>query len=140
MKTKKTILAALFMLAVLPLLTIPGVSQTDTECPECRQYRLDGCTVIIVGKDASKDGSVMSTHTCDCGLCDWTFRYIPASEHKEGDLRKIYHVNQFQTWPPEKGLKWEIILDSFTGLEIPQPKKTSTIHGAAIFAKRLTAL
>jgi hypothetical protein len=57
----------------------------------------DGCTVIIVGKDASVDGSVMTTHTCDCGICDWTFRHIPAADHKPGSIRKIYHVSQYRT-------------------------------------------
>ena len=29
--------------------------------------RLEACTVVMVGKHASTDGSVMTTHTCDCG-------------------------------------------------------------------------
>ncbi len=28
----------------------------------------DGCTVVLVGKDASADGSTMTTHTADCGI------------------------------------------------------------------------
>ena len=131
MKIKQTLLAVIICLAVMPLFIQPGNIQADTDCPDCRQYRLDGCTVIIVGKDASTDGSVMTTHTCDCGLCDWTFRYIPAAQHDEDTMRKIYHINQFQTWPPKEGLKWEIIKKEFTGLEIPQPKKThGYLHGA----------
>jgi len=71
------------------------------ECGECdpAQYKLwEGCTSILVGKNASTDGSVISTHTCDCGVCDWTFRYVPAADHAEGAVRKIYHVNQYVTW------------------------------------------
>ncbi len=48
-----------------------------------------GCTVIMVGKDASSDGSVMSTHAADCGVCDWTWRHVPAADHKPGEKRKI---------------------------------------------------
>jgi dipeptidase len=93
-------------------------------------YALDGCTVIIVGKAASTDGSVMTTHTCDCGVCDWTFRYVPAADHESGATRKIYHIDQFQTWPPEQGLKWEIYKSNDTGVEIPQPAHTyAYIHG-----------
>jgi dipeptidase len=91
----------------------------------------DKCTVVIVGKDASTDGSVMTTHTCDCGVCDWTFRRVPAADHEPGAKRKIYHINQFHTWPPSQGLKWEIYKDDFTGLEIPEVSHTyAYIHGA----------
>jgi len=91
----------------------------------------DGCTVIIVGKDASTDGSVMSTHTCDCGLCDWTWRYLPAADYETGSKRKIFYINQFRTWDPDVGLKWEKYKDDFTGLEIPQVSHTySYVHGS----------
>jgi dipeptidase len=71
-------------------------------CPTCGGG--DACTVIMVGKAASTDGSVMTTHTCDCGTCDWTFRRIPAADHKPGDMRKIYHIGQFDAWSPDIGL------------------------------------
>jgi dipeptidase len=91
----------------------------------------EACTVIIVGKDASTDGSVMSTHTCDCGLCDWTWRYIPAADHEPGSQRRIYHIDQFKTRPPSEGLKWDIYKQNFTGLEIPQvPHTHGYLHGA----------
>ena len=94
-------------------------------------YALDGCTVIIVGKDASVDGSVMTTHTCDCGHCDWTWRYVPAVEHEPGTKRRIYYIDQYKTWPPSEGLKWDIYQkDSFTEVEIPQPSRTNAyLHG-----------
>ena len=90
----------------------------------------EGCTVILVGKDASTDGSVMSTHTCDCGVCDWTFRYVPGGEYKKGEGRRIYHVSQYITWPPAEGLKWERIKQDYIGLDIPQPEHSyAYIHG-----------
>jgi dipeptidase len=88
----------------------------------------DGCTVIIVGKDASTDGSVMTTHTCDCGICDWTFRHVPAADHKPGSTRKIYHISQYRTWPPSEGLKWDLIKKDFAGLEIPEVPHTYAYH------------
>jgi dipeptidase len=91
----------------------------------------EGCTVIIVGKDASTDGSVMTTHTCDCGLCDWTFRRVPASDHKPGSTRKIYHVSQYRTWPPSEGLKWDLIKKDYAGIDIPEvPHTYGYIHGS----------
>ncbi len=87
-----------------------------------------GCTVIMVGKSASVDGSTIATHTCDCGTCDWTWRHVPAAEHKPGEMRKIFHINQYKTWPPEQGLKWELYKNDFTGLEIPEVPRSYAYH------------
>lgn len=89
-----------------------------------------GCTSILVGKEASADGSTITTHTCDCGVCDWTWRFVPAADHEPGSMRKIYHINQYKTWPPSEGLKWEIYKNDFTDLEIPQVAHTyAFLHG-----------
>ena len=88
----------------------------------------DACTVIIVGKNASADGSVMTTHTADCGTCDWTWRHVPAADHKPGSTRRIYHINQYRTWPPSEGLKWDLYKKDFTGLEIPEIPRTYSYH------------
>jgi len=87
-----------------------------------------GCTVIMVGKGASTDGSTIATHTCDCGTCDWTWRHVPAADHKPGEMRRIYHINQYKTWPPEEGLKWDLYKRDFTGLEIPEVPHTYAYH------------
>ncbi|MBN1273323.1 MAG: C69 family dipeptidase [Candidatus Aminicenantes bacterium] len=88
----------------------------------------EGCTSILVGKAASTDGSTMTTHTCDCGICDWTWRHVPAADHKEGSVRKIYHINQYRTWPPAEGLKWERYKDDYTELDMPQVPHTFAYH------------
>ncbi|MBD3414938.1 MAG: hypothetical protein GF421_10970 [Candidatus Aminicenantes bacterium] len=92
---------------------------------------IKGCTSILVGKEASTDGSVMTTHTADCGICDWTWHHVPAADHGLDEQRKIYHINQIKTWPPEQGGKWTMALqEGYTGLDIPQPKHTySYFHG-----------
>jgi len=130
-KIKKLFIALFLVSAAFILLNSFGIAQA-----EYPQNNLlfpadpEGCTVIIVGKDASVDGSVMSTHTCDCGICDWTFRFVPAADHKSGSVRKIYHISQYVTWPPSKGLKWEKCKDDYTGTDIPQVSHTSAyIHG-----------
>jgi dipeptidase len=87
-----------------------------------------GCTSILVGKDASTDGSTITTHTCDCGMCDWTWRHVPAADHEPGTMRKIYHVSQYQTWPPNEGLKWDKYKEAFSGVEIPQVLHTCAYH------------
>jgi dipeptidase len=90
----------------------------------------DNCTVIMVGKDASTDGSVMTTHTADCGVCDFTWRHVPAADHKPGETRRIYHINQIRTWPPSEGLKWDLVKKDGTGLEIPEVPHTYGYHHA----------
>ena len=88
----------------------------------------EGCTSILVGPAASTDGSVMTTHTCDCGTCDWTWRHVPAADHKPGAKRVIYHISQYKTWPPSEGPKWEAYKKDLAGLEIPQVAHTYAYH------------
>ncbi len=88
----------------------------------------DACTSILVGKDASVDGSVMTTHTCDCGTCDWTWRHVPAADHKPGSTRQIYHISQYKTWPPSEGLKWDLYKKDYAGFDIPEVPHTYAYH------------
>jgi dipeptidase len=87
----------------------------------------EGCTVIMVGKAASVDGSTMTTHTCDCGTCDWTWGHVPAADHKPGEMRKIYHINQYTTW--KEGTKWQLFqTKGDSGFAIPQVLHTYAFH------------
>ncbi|MCK4557864.1 MAG: C69 family dipeptidase, partial [Candidatus Aminicenantes bacterium] len=90
-----------------------------------------GCTVVLVGKEASTDSSVMTTHTADCSICDWTWRHVPAADHEPGSTRKIYYIDQIRTWPPETGGKWEMYKENYTGIEIPQVPRTYAYHHGA---------
>jgi dipeptidase len=47
------------------------------------------CTSIMVGRLASVDGSVMTSHTCDGNYRTWV-NIVPASKPGEGALTKIY--------------------------------------------------
>ena len=127
---KKATIASVLVLAVLLLgITIlPRVHQPRSVDPAGESFPEVGCTVIMVAKGASTDGSTMATHTCDCGVCDWTWRHVPAADHKPGETRKIYHINQYKTWPPEQGLKWDLYKNDFTGLEIPEVSHTYGYH------------
>jgi dipeptidase len=132
MNRKRTLWLGLLLFAIFALISVSASVPDDIEkCVTCRaNLASEACTVIIVGKNASVDGSVMSTHTCDCGVCDWTFRCVPAADWPAGSTRKIYHIDQFFAFPPDVGLKWEKIKDNFSGLEIPQPAHTfGYIHG-----------
>jgi dipeptidase len=84
----------------------------------------EACTTVLVGKDASSDGSVIACQTADCGMCDFTWHYIPAADHEEGSVRKIYHINQIRTWPPEVGGKWVKYVEGYTEVDIPEVPHT----------------
>ncbi|HSK67793.1 MAG TPA: C69 family dipeptidase [Candidatus Limnocylindria bacterium] len=47
------------------------------------------CTPMGVGRDASADGSVLVTHTCD-GWYDNALRIVPGGEHAEGEMVDVY--------------------------------------------------
>ncbi len=117
-------LAALF-LAPGAVTSRSGAPQADTDAASPPQA---SCTSILVGRDASADGSVMTTHTCDCGICDWTWRHVPAADHKPGSMRTIYHISQYRTWPPAAGLKWDLYKKDLAGIEIPEVAHTFAYH------------
>jgi dipeptidase len=119
--------ASITVIAVLAIFLITGFPTPPDPGLEVNRPS-DNCTSILVGKLASTDGSTLTTHTCDCGLCDWTWRHVPGAKHKPGETRKIYHISQFKTWPPEEGLKWDLYRQDFTGLEIPQVPYTYAYH------------
>jgi dipeptidase len=120
------ILPALVLAAVLPAVLLLG-RPSAAEQTEWGDFGRS-CTSILVGKDASTDGSTMTTHTCDCGMCDWTWRHVPSADHKPGSTRRIYHISQYKTWPPAEGLKWDICKNDFTGTEIPEISHTYAYH------------
>lgn len=132
MKFKTSVKYALILGLFIFLYAGPLINSQETDL--CQKDGViqepEGCTSILVGKYASTDGSVMTTHTCDCGMCDWTFRVVPPADYEPGAIRKIYHINQYKTWPPEEGLKWDLYKNDFTGVEIEQPAHTyGYIHG-----------
>ncbi len=77
---------------------------------------VDACTPMGVGKDASVDGSVMVSHTCD-GWYDQRIIIIPGGEHEEGEMLEIYNDPCLATRPNREPVK--------VG-EIPQAEKTYT--------------
>ncbi|RLL84826.1 dipeptidase [Mesotoga sp. BH458_6_3_2_1] len=52
------------------------------------------CTTVIVTKGASVDGSVMTSHSCDCGECDFRYVFIPAADFEAGSKRPVYPFHE----------------------------------------------
>ena len=129
--SKKTLDA---VIAVAAVLLFAGGLSFDRPSPPAASIALDrepaaeACTVIMVGREASTDGSVMSTHAADCGVCDFTWRHVPAADHKPGEMRRLYNIDQIRPWPPSEGGKWAAVLKDPTAVEIPQPAHTYAYH------------
>ena len=82
------------------------------------EYEFEGanCTSIMVGKKASADGSVMTSHTCDSWYRTW-MRWEPAADYEENATTKVYKGTMHTSSPSEtKGLE--------VAAEIPLPNHT----------------
>lgn len=53
------------------------------------EFEGQSCTSIMVGKSASKDGSVITSHTCDGRYRTW-MHMEPAEDHATGTVHKVY--------------------------------------------------
>ncbi len=56
----------------------------ENEKPDWEGERPDGCTTIMVGKKASADSSVITSHTCDSHRTRSWLNIVPAKKHKKG--------------------------------------------------------
>jgi len=112
MNFKKIIYLISVSILALMLLNVFVSSAALAEIPK----NFAGCTSILVGKDASVDGSTMVTHSADCGLCDYTFKYVPAADHETDEMMRVYWYKQYtdgETNVPED-----------SGVDIPQVQHT----------------
>ena len=50
----------------------------------------DACTNLIVGKNASADGSAFISYSADSHTLYGDLQFIPAADHQSGEMRKIY--------------------------------------------------
>ena len=97
----------LILLIALIIATITLNAQVNVD-----EYEFEGanCTSIMVGKKASTDGSVMTSHTCDSWYRTW-MRWEKATDNEEGTMMKIYNGTMHTTSPTETAnlvLKGEI--------------------------------
>ena len=81
MKTIKTLITLVIIAMTVSLSAQFVVDESEFEGAYC--------TSIMVGKKASTDGSVMTSHTCDGGYRTW-MRWEPASDYEDGAMMKIY--------------------------------------------------
>lgn len=70
------------------------------------------CTNLIVGKKASKDGSVIVSYSCDDYGAYGFMNFLPGGKHKKGEMRQLYHYES----------------NNWLG-EIPEASETYTVVG-----------
>jgi len=104
MRFKKLLPFASMIFLMLVLLVVFGISAYAD------------CSAILVGKDASVDGSVMTTHTCD-GWYDNRIQVILGQTFEKGAMTNVYKEICHLTRPGKELIK--------VG-EIPQVEKTYT--------------
>lgn len=85
MKKAFAISTALFALSAVFPLTL-GAQPDETERAEKARM---SCTSIMVGRNASADGSVMTSHTCDSWYRTW-MRMVPARDYERDTVTAIY--------------------------------------------------
>ncbi|MBO7470192.1 MAG: C69 family dipeptidase [Bacteroidales bacterium] len=103
----------IILLIALILATITLNSQVNVD-----EYEFDGanCTSIMVGRKASTDGSVMTSHTCDSWYRTW-MRWEPAADYEDNAWAPVYKGTMHTMSPSEtKGLE--------VAAEIPLPNHT----------------
>lgn len=88
---KRIILAVAFMAAAV-------AAGTAQELPDGRDAFTTSCTSIMVGRQASTDGSVITSHTCDSRYRTW-MTIVPARDYERDTVTAIY-VNRYHTYSP----------------------------------------
>ena len=76
------VISMLTLAALLPQCISAQQNATVQRDPE-------SCTSIMVGKDASTDGSVITSHTCDSWYRNW-LTMTPAADYKTDTIMNIY--------------------------------------------------
>jgi len=79
----------LFLSAALCLLLPAQSFAQDNEEPQWGTRYPMSCTSIMVGKKASADGSVMTSHTCDSWYRTW-MQVVPARDYERDTVTAIY--------------------------------------------------
>ena len=78
------------------ILLIAGVIFLQAKSPiEKYSDRSDGCTTVTVGKEASFDGSVMTSHTMDGHRDRVWVDIIPAKDHPAGAKKNHHEKNRY---------------------------------------------
>lgn len=81
---------SILVVALMAICTMTAQGIDDTLTPTERQMMArTSCTSIMVGRDASTDGSVMTSHTCDSWYRTW-MQVVPAQDYPRDTMMTIW--------------------------------------------------
>lgn len=80
---------------------IAAVILTAFSCLEARDIEKEACTSIMVGKNASADGSVMTSHTCDSWYRTWIGCVAP-KDYPHDTITSVYEGRMHTEYPNSK--------------------------------------
>ncbi len=120
-KTGYRVFLTLILILSLCQLTLAQYSETDADGPGYGE----NCTTIMVGKLASTDGSVMTSHTCDGNYRTW-LDIVPHKKFEKNSMHKVYDgmLHTEEAWDMTKViLKGEIpeISETYSFLNTAYP-------------------
>lgn len=88
----------LYLTICAALCIMPCTAQETPQTAE--EFARTACTSIMVGKKASTDGSVMTSHTCDSWYRTW-MEIVPAADHAEGAQMPIFDGLMHTEYPTD---------------------------------------
>lgn len=107
------LLAGTLVLVALPCTMVPVHQPSESSATASIPWGAKNCTTLIVGKDATADGSVMLAHNEDLG--DYSAHHyivVPRAQHAPGETVTTWH-----------------------GAEVPQVEQTLAYIATVIFDK-----
>jgi len=92
----------IIFLFCFPLYTLAQYSDFDPDGPGYGE----NCTTIMVGRRASSDGSVMTSHSCDGNYRTWLEIY-PHQKFEQGTMHPVYSgmLHTEEAWDMTKIVK-----------------------------------
>ena len=101
----------------------PGLPAAQAAAAEGQVCECEGCTSVLVGKNASVDGSTMTSHSCDSTTDRTWMDMVPAQTHRPGATATL--------WMDPKESKGPNDPDRVPAGEIPQVPQTYKYLNAA---------
>ncbi|MBN1223950.1 MAG: C69 family dipeptidase [Candidatus Aminicenantes bacterium] len=117
---RKIFLSCFFVIVFAFLYFFSTEDRASTSIKEASLFTPQICTSLLVGKNATVDGSVICTQSADCGNCDIRLEYVPSATYEPGAKRIVKGWNVYDLL----GTKGSPPVRSGLTFEIPQVPQT----------------